>query len=92
MYHDASRPYRFTREDHTEMVELELEMAGYERVGLEGEYLLLACTGDETLDWQEMVARYKNKHVKVIQASDHGITDFHLYLPLLDSFLLGRWQ
>ena len=39
-------------------------------------YLLVAATGDEVLDWQEMVARYPDSIHCVIEGSDHGLSDF----------------
>ena len=38
-------------------------------------YFLVAATGDEVLDWREMVAHYP-AHGSVINGSDHGISDF----------------
>lgn len=43
-------------------------------------YLLLAATGDEVLDWQEMVARYDGANQHVIEGSDHGLSDFDDYI------------
>ena len=42
-------------------------------------YLLLAATGDEVLDWREMVAHYPASRQIVIEGSDHGISDFASY-------------
>jgi predicted esterase YcpF (UPF0227 family) len=39
-------------------------------------YFLLAATGDEVLDWHEMVRHYPRAHHRVIDGSDHGISDF----------------
>ena len=43
-------------------------------------YLLVAATGDELLDWHEMVDFYPNANHEVIEGSDHGITEYPLYL------------
>lgn len=43
-------------------------------------YLLLAATGDEVLDWREMVAHYPGARQHVIAGSDHGISDFAEYV------------
>ncbi|MFZ6815292.1 YqiA/YcfP family alpha/beta fold hydrolase [Undibacterium sp. Rencai35W] len=43
-------------------------------------YLLLAATGDEVLDWREMVAHYPGAQQIVIQGSDHGMADFVDYI------------
>ena len=39
-------------------------------------YFLVAATGDEVLDWREMVAHYPNMRQRIIVGSDHGLTDF----------------
>lgn len=43
-------------------------------------YFLLAATGDELLDWREMVAFYSGATQIVIPGSDHGIHDYANYL------------
>ncbi len=42
-------------------------------------YFLIAATGDELLDWREMVAQFTGARQRVIQGSDHGISDFAEY-------------
>ncbi|MNJ98802.1 esterase YqiA [compost metagenome] len=42
-------------------------------------YFLIAATGDELLDWREMVAQFADAKQRVIQGSDHGISDFAEY-------------
>lgn len=42
-------------------------------------YFLLAATGDEVLDWREMVAHYPGAQQHIIQGSDHGIAEFDQY-------------
>jgi len=39
-------------------------------------YFLLAATGDEVLDWREMVAHYPGARQHVVHGSDHGLSDF----------------
>jgi predicted esterase YcpF (UPF0227 family) len=39
-------------------------------------YMVLAATGDELLDWREMVGAFPGARHKVIQGSDHGMADF----------------
>ena len=43
-------------------------------------YLLVAATGDEVLDWREMVARYPDARRRIIEGSDHGMSDFDDYI------------
>ena len=49
-------------------------------------YFLLAATGDEVLDWREMVAHYPGARQHIIQGSDHGIAEFADYLPEVMAF------
>ena len=49
-------------------------------------YLLVAATGDELLDWREMVARYPGAHHRIVQGSDHGLSDFAAYLDEVLAF------
>lgn len=42
-------------------------------------YFLIAATGDELLDWRDMVAHYQGARQKVIAGSDHGLSDFADY-------------
>lgn len=50
-------------------------------------YLLVAATGDEVLDWREMVQRYAGAQHRVVQGSDHALSDFDAHLPLVLRFL-----
>ena len=48
--------------------------------------LLLAATGDEVLDWREMVAFCSGADCRVIQGSDHGLSDFADHLDAVLAF------
>jgi len=43
-------------------------------------YFLLAATGDELIDWRLMAARYEGCRQRIIDGSNHQITDFAVYL------------
>lgn len=43
-------------------------------------YYLLASTGDEVLDYREMLAHFPGAATRVIDGSDHGISDFAQYM------------
>ena len=43
-------------------------------------YLLVAARGDELLDWREMVAAFPGARHRVLDGSDHGLSDFAEYL------------
>jgi predicted esterase YcpF (UPF0227 family) len=49
-------------------------------------YFLVAATGDEVLDWREMVAHYSSAPQCIIEGGDHGISDFEDYLDRVLSF------
>lgn len=57
----------------------ELEALQIETISRPERYFLLAATGDEVLDWQEMVAQYSGARHRVINGSDHGLSDFARY-------------
>ena len=50
-------------------------------------YAAVIAKGDEVLDWREMTARYPNATVKLLDSSDHGISDFDAHLPFVLRFL-----
>lgn len=43
-------------------------------------YYLLAATGDEVLDYREMVAACPGARIRIIEGSDHGISEFEDYV------------
>ncbi|HEY3599585.1 MAG TPA: YqiA/YcfP family alpha/beta fold hydrolase [Paraburkholderia sp.] len=43
-------------------------------------YYLFAATGDEVLDYREMLAHYPGARIKLIEGSDHGISEFPQYV------------
>jgi predicted esterase YcpF (UPF0227 family) len=49
-------------------------------------YYLIAATGDEVLDYRDMVAHYRHARQHVIQGSDHGISEFADYVPEVLAF------
>lgn len=53
-------------------------------------YLLVAATGDEVLDWREMVARYPGARQRIVDGGDHGLSDFPRYIDEVVDFAIGR--
>lgn len=49
-------------------------------------YLLIAATGDELLDWREMVSAWPGAQHHIVQGSDHGLSDFDLHLERVLAF------
>ena len=70
MYHSDER-FDFRAEHLDEMRMLELGAISFAQ-----RYFLIAAKGDELLDWREMVARYPGARHKVLENSDHGLSDF----------------
>ena len=58
----------------------ELEALAVEYITRPERYFLMAATGDEVLDWREMVAHYPGVRQRVIEGSDHGISEFAEYV------------
>ncbi len=52
-----------------------------------GRYLAVIAKGDEVLSWREMSARYAGCHVRLIEGSDHALSDFDAHLPEVIAFL-----
>ena len=78
----SDEPFEFKREyvDH-------LRALAIPRTTRPERYFLIAATGDELLDWHDMVAHYPGARQIVIQGSDHGLTGFEQYLD--DMFAFG---
>lgn len=73
-YH-SDAPFEFKREYIAELRALEVP-----HITQPGRYFLLAATGDEVLDYRDMVAHYGGARQQVIQGSDHAISEFADYI------------
>ena len=84
-WHDPSQQFVFT-EDHVR--ELEALRVGAGTTWRDAtDVMAVIATGDEVLDWHEMVARHDQGRVHLIQGSDHGLSDFEDHLPVIEAFL-----
>lgn len=79
-YHSGA-PFEFKREYIDELRALEVKQITHPE-----RYFLLAATGDEVLDWREMVAHYPQAQQCIIEGSDHGIAEFADYMDEVLSF------
>jgi uncharacterized protein len=52
-----------------------------------GRTFAVIAKGDELLDWREMAARHPGAQVKLLEGSDHGLSDFEQHLPDVLGFL-----
>jgi predicted esterase YcpF (UPF0227 family) len=50
-------------------------------------YFAVIATGDEVLDWKEMSQRYQGAHLRIVEGSDHALSDFDAHLPHVLRFL-----
>jgi predicted esterase YcpF (UPF0227 family) len=64
----------------------ELALYAVKKISQPERYFLIAATGDEVLDWNEMVEHYPDAKQLVIEGSDHGISDFAQYLDQVMAF------
>jgi len=56
-------------------------------------YFLLAATGDELIDYRTMIAKYAGCRQRVIEGSDHPISDFARYIDEVLVFCeIGRGE
>jgi predicted esterase YcpF (UPF0227 family) len=82
-FHDPGQPFEFKRSYLDELCTLHPRS-----VTRPERYFLVAATGDELLDWREMLARYQGCPHKIVQGSDHGLSDFAEHLPAVLAFCM----
>lgn len=80
----TGEPFEFKREYIAELASLK-----FARITRPERYFLLAATGDEVLDYRDMVAHYTGAHQHVIQGSDHAIPEFEQYVDEVLAFCLA---
>jgi uncharacterized protein len=79
-YHDG-QSFKFTQEHVDELRSLEIGAISFPQ-----RYFLVAAKGDEVLNWQEMVKFYSGAKHKVLEKSDHGLSDFADYIDEVATF------
>ena len=67
----SDEPFEFKREYSDELRALAIA-----KITRPDRYFLIAATGDEVLDYRDMVAHYAGARQHVIQGSDHAIAEF----------------
>ena len=50
-------------------------------------YFSVIAQGDEVLDWREMTGRYPGTRIKLLEGSDHGLSDFEQHIDEVFAFL-----
>ena len=64
----------------------ELRALAVPRISDPTRYFLIAATGDEVLDYRDMVAHYAGARQHVIAGSDHGISEYAEYVDAVLAF------
>ena len=50
-------------------------------------YFAVIAKGDEVLDWREMAGRYPGAKIKLLEGSDHALSDFDAHIGEVFDFL-----
>ena len=82
-YH-SDQPFEFKRDYIDELAALAVPAITQPQ-----RYFLLAATGDEVLDYRDMVAHYAGARQRVIVGSDHAIGEFEQYVDEVLGFCLA---
>jgi len=82
-YH-SDQPFEFKREYIDELRALAVE-----RITRPERYFLIAASGDEVLDYRDMVRHYALAEQRVIDGSDHAISEFPQYVDEVLAFCLA---
>ncbi len=52
-----------------------------------GRYFAVIAKGDELLDWREMTSRYPGATIRLLEGSDHALSDFAAHIDAVMDFL-----
>jgi predicted esterase YcpF (UPF0227 family) len=77
----SDEPFEFRREYIAELAELSIA-----RITRPERYFLIAASGDEVLDYRDMVNHYAGARQHVIDGSDHAISEFPQYVDEVLAF------
>ena len=83
----SDEPFEFRREYIDELAALRVDT-----ITRPERYFLIAATGDEVLDYRDMVAHYAGAQQHVIEGSDHAISEFPQYVDEVLAFCTGTVQ
>ena len=81
-FHDPAESFFFRAEYVEQLRSLTLPAARTD-TALMGVF----AKGDELLDWREMVARYPGATIRLVEGSDHALSDFDNHLGAILQFL-----
>jgi predicted esterase YcpF (UPF0227 family) len=81
-YHDPATHFEFKAEYIDELRELTPA-----RLARPDRYAAVIAKGDELLDWREMSQRHAGARIKLLEGSDHALSDFEQHLDFVLEFL-----
>ena len=81
----SDEPFEFKREYIDELKTLAVPA-----ISAPSRYFLIAATGDEVLDYRDMLAHYQGARQHVIEGSDHAIGEFAEYVDDVLAFCLPK--
>ena len=81
-YHDPDTHFEFKAEYIDELRALTPA-----RLAHPDRYAAVIAKGDELLDWREMCQRYAGARIKLLEDSDHALSDFEQHLEFVLEFL-----
>jgi uncharacterized protein len=81
-WHDPSERFVFERAFVDELRSLECGP-----VARPENYFAVIAKGDEVLDWREMTGRYPGANIKLLEGSDHALSDFDRHIDEVFEFL-----
>ena len=81
-WHDPAEHFHFAPEYVDELRALEQGPVRHPE-----RYFAVIAKGDEVLDWREMTRRYPGARIKLLEASDHALSDFDEHLLEVLAFL-----
>ncbi|HEY6353244.1 MAG TPA: YqiA/YcfP family alpha/beta fold hydrolase [Burkholderiaceae bacterium] len=81
-YHDPANHFEFKAEYIDQLREL-----APARLAQPDRYAAVIAKGDELLDWREMSRRYAGARIKLLEDSDHALSDFEQHLDFVLQFL-----
>jgi predicted esterase YcpF (UPF0227 family) len=81
-WHDPSERFVFKPEYVQELKALECGPLAHPE-----NYFAVIAKGDEVLDWREMTARYAGARIRLLEGSDHALSDFDRHIDEVFAFL-----
>jgi len=81
----SDEPFEF-RQEYID----ELRTLAVPAISAPARYFLIAATGDEVLDYRDMLAHYQGARQHVIEGSDHAIAEFADYVDDVLAFCLPK--